>query len=285
MLYEDVFRELEEDEWGLLRTGMKAGHYVFFVASGLSKEAGLPTGSELSEKLIQNIHVRAADPIQKFRETHGYYGILDLPIVTELIESKVGRGKLIQLLQDSINWDVDPHYVHRFLFLIALEMKERQKAIRIITTNYDTLVEDSLPPRREVIVIEEQYIDAADARPWVLKVHGCIQTKPHETIKITQTDLLQPLEPWKQRLIEHCLRGKGLIVVGYGATDIHVSKTINESISKAKNPSYWISTGQPPEDVIKSLAERKGRFIPMDAKTFFETARIIGQNGSMENRT
>lgn len=285
MSYEDVFRELEDEEWGLLRTGMKAGHYAFFVASGLSKEAGLPTGSELSGKLIQNIHVRAADPIQKFRETHSYHGALDLPVVTELIESKVGREKLIQLLQDSINWDVDPAYVHRFLKLITLEMKERQKAIRIITTNYDTLVEDSLPPKREVIVFEEQYIEAEDARPWVLKVHGCINTNPHETIRITQSDLSQPLEPWKQKLIEHCLRGKGLIVVGYGAMDIYVSRTINEAIRKARNPSFWISTGQPPEEVIKSLSGRKGRFIPMDAKTFFETAKLIGQNGNMENHS
>lgn len=283
MQYEDVFRELEEVEWGLLGTGMKAGHYAFFIASGLSKEAGLPTGSELSEKLIRNIHVRAANPVQKFRETHNYNGALDLPIVTELIERKEGREKLIQLLRDSINWDVDPHYAHRFLNLIALEMKERQKAIRIITTNYDTLVEDSLPPKREVIVLEEQYIEAEDARPWVLKIHGCINTNPHVTIKITQTELEQPLDPWKQKLVEHCLRGKGLIIVGYGATDIYVSKTINEAIRTSRNPSYWISTGQPPEEVIKSLAESKGRFISMDAKTFFETARIIEQNRSMEN--
>jgi len=285
MTYEDVFRELEEVEWGLLATGMKAGHYAFFIASGLSKEAGLPTGNELSEKLIRNIHVRAAEPIQKFRETHNCNGALDLPIVTELIERKEGREKLIQLLRDAIPWDVDPHYVHGFLKLIALEMKERQKAIRIITTNYDTLIEDSLPPKREVIVLEDQYIKAEDARPWVLKIHGCINTNPNETIKITQTDLEQPLDPWKQKLIEHCLRGKGLIIVGYGATDIYVSKTINDAIQTSRNPSYWISTSEPPEEVLRSLFEGKGRFIQMDAKSFFKTARLIGHNGDIENQT
>lgn len=285
MSYEDVFKQLMESEWAILAAAMKAGDYAFFVASGLSKEAGLPTGSEVAEKLIQ-IHLHADDPIKKFRETHNFNGILDLPIVAQLLENEIGREKLIKFLRNSINWDAAPANVHKFITLISLSVKERDKAIRIITTNYDTLVEDSIPPRRDVFVLEEHYREEAhEARPWVLKVHGCIRTNPQKTIKITQTDLSQPLEPWKQEAIGECLHRKGLIVVGYGATDIHVSQIISDAIRKANEPSYWISTGKPPEEVIKSLAERKGRFIPMDAKTFFETARIIEQNRSMENRT
>jgi hypothetical protein len=285
MSYEDVFKELKEKEWAILAAAMKAGDYAFFVASGLSKEAGLLTGGEVAEKLIQ-IHLHAVDPVQKFRDTHNFGGSLDLPIVAQLLENEIGREKLIKFLRKSINWDVAPAPVHKFITLISLSMKERDKAIRVITTNYDTLVEDSLPPRRDVFVLEEHYREEAhEARPWVLKVHGCIRTSPQETIKITQTDLSQPLEPWKQEAIGECLHRKGLIVVGYGATDIHVSRIINDAIRKATESSYWISTGRPPEKVITSLAERKGRYIPMDAKTFFETARIIEQNRSIENHT
>ena len=285
MSYEDVFKQLEESEWAILAAAMKAGDYAFFVASGLSKEAGLPTGSEVAEKLIR-IHLHADNPVEKFRKTHNFSGVLDLPIVAQLLENEIGREKLIKFLRNSINWDAAPANVHKFITLISLSMKERDKAIRIITTNYDTLVEDTFRFRRDVFVLEDHYREEAhEARPWVLKVHGCIRTNPQETIKITQTDLSQPLEPWKQEAIAECLHRKGLIVVGYGATDIHVSRIINDAIRRASESSYWISTGQPPEEVIKSLAERKGRFIPMDARTFFETARIIEQNGSMENRT
>ena len=286
MSYEDVFKQLEEVEWGVLAEDMRAGEFAFFIASGLSHEAGLPIGSELAERMIRKLHIHAYDPVLKFKETHNYSGELDLPNVTQLIEDTLGRQTLIRFLRNSTNWEVDPAYVHQFIKLLALSMRDIDKAIRLITTNYDTLIEDSLEPRRDVFVLEEHYKEGAhEARPWVLKLHGCIKTNPQETIKITQNDLSQPLASWKQEAIEECLLRKGLIVVGYGATDIHVSPIINEAVRKANKPSYWISTGQPPEEVIKSLAESKGRFIPMDAKTFFETARIIEQNRSMENRT
>lgn len=284
MSHEEVFKQLEEIEWALLAAAMKAGDYAFFIASGLSKEAGLLTGNEMAEKLIQ-IHVHSANPVQKFRETHSYDGALELPIVAQFIENTIGRGKLIKYLRDSINWNVSPAYVHNFIKLLVLSISERDKALRIITTNYDTLIEDSIPPRRDVFVSEEQYRETHDTRPWVLKVHGCIVTNPEETIRITQIDLSQPLESWKQEAIEECLRRKGLIVIGYGATDIHVSRTINEAIQKANNPSYWISKGMPPEEVLRSLSEKNGRFIQMDAKDFFINARMIDQNNNMQDRT
>jgi len=273
MSYERVLEPLQEEDWAILAAAMKAGAYAFFVASGLSREAGLPTGAEAAEELIR-IHVHADDPIKEFREIHDLDGPLELPIVAQLLERQIGREKLIRFLRHSVNWDVSPAPVHRFITLLSLSMKERDKAVRVVTTNYDTLIEDSLPPRTDVFVLEEHYTQGAhEARPWVLKLHGCIRTSARETIRITQSDLAQPLESWKQDAMWECLQRKGLIVVGYGGTDIHVSRMISDAIQKAPERSYWVSTGQPPEDVITSLARSEGRLISMNATAFFRTAK------------
>lgn len=265
-----VYAPLEEEEWGMLAEDLKAGEYAFFIASGLSREAGLPTGTELAERMIQKLYPNTTDPIARFRRNFNYSGTLELPVVTHLIENRFGRRRLIRFVTSCTNWNVQPSYVHQFFRLLALEIRPRGKGMRIITPNYDNLLEHSLPPGSEVIVLPEQYNQVREPEPWVLKIHGCIRTQPIDTIRITTRDLSRRLEYWKRDATNVCLSRRGLIVIGYGATDIHVKRIINRAIRKADKEAYWISIGEPPRQIINSLSNKGGRYLQMDATTFFK---------------
>jgi len=277
MLRDKVFQPLEEELWAMREADIKAGEYAFFVASGLSATSGLLTGTQLAGRMIEKLYPRTMDPVAKFKSSFAHSGTLDLPVVTQLIESRYGRERLIRFLTNCINWNVQPSYVHNFLRLLAIEIAPRGKALRVITPNYDSLIERSLPMDREVIVLREQYAQIRDNEPWVFKIHGCIRTQPVDTIRITTTDLNRRLENWKRTALQSCLDRRGLVVIGYGATDIHVKPIIVRAIQEAEKETYWVSPGTPLLQILNALSRKGGRYLQMDAITFFRNLGM-GEN-------
>ena len=177
-------------------------------------------------------------------------------------------------------WNPAPSSTHNFFHLFALKIEPSGKAMRIITTNFDELLERSLPVSREVIVTNEQYRMGIvrEDEPWVLKRHGCIRAQPIDTIRITTTDLRKPLEAWKRTEVQSILALRGLIVIGYGATDIHIKRIIVSAIRKSVNETYWISLGEPPRQVLNALSVKNGKFLQMEATTFFESLGMEENN-------
>lgn len=276
----EVRRLFEKEEWGMLSTLIQAGEYAFFVASGLSTKAGLPTGVELAKRMIEKLYPRIANPdaaVTAFRRRFEYEAELDLPVVTQMIEGAYNRGRLISHLRKCTEWNVDPSSIHDFFRLLAFKIEPSGKALRIITTNFDELLEHSLPPSREVIVTDEQYRMVREDEPWVLKVHGCIRTRPIDTIKITTTDLRRQLETWKRTAIQSILALRGLIVIGYGATDIHIKRIVISAIQQSVRETYWVSLGEPSRQVFNALSRKGGRYLQMDAITFFRNLGM-GEN-------
>lgn len=278
MVIDSVFQPLEHELWAMLEADIKAGEYSFFVASGLSATAGLLTGTQLAKRMIEKLYPRTVDPVARFRTRFGYSGALDLPVVSQLIEDRFNREKLIRFLTSCTDWNVQPYYEHNFLRLLAIEIGgPPRKALRIITTNFDDLLERSLSSNREVIVTHDQYNLARDYEPWVLKIHGCIKTHPIDTIRITTKDLNRPLENWKRAALQSCLDRRGLVVIGYGATDIHIKRTVVRAIQEAERETYWVSLGTPPRQILNALSRRGGRYLQMDAISFFRNLGM-GEN-------
>jgi hypothetical protein len=278
MTNSDVQRPLEEEEWGILASDIKAGHYAFFVASGLSSEAGLPMGAELARSMIKQLYPSSPEPISSFRRRFNYDGELDLPVITQLIQDRLSRAKLIRYLVNCTNWNVQPHITHQFLKLLALETGQRGKALRIVTTNFDSLLELALPSGREVIVMPEDYRQVREDQPWVLKIHGCIKKQPATTIRITTADLARRLRPWKKDAVKDCLHRRGLIVIGYGATDIHVKKIVLSAIQQADREAYWVSPREPDQQVINALSAKNGKLLSMNAMAFFKNLGMEENN-------
>jgi len=270
MVRDSVFQPLEDELWAMLEADIKAGEYAFFVASGLSATAGLLTGTQLAERMIEKLYPRIVDPVARFKANFGHSGTLDLPVVSQLIEDRFGRERLIRFLTSCTDWNVQPYYEHNFLRLLAIEIGgPPRKALRIITPNFDDLLERSLSSNREVIVTHQQYDLVRDYEPWVLKIHGCIKTQPVDTIRITTADLNRRLENWKRAALQSCLDRRGLVVIGYGATDIHIKRIVVRAIQEAERETCWVSLGPPPRQILNALSRKGGRYLQMNAISFF----------------
>lgn len=150
---------LTASEQVLLYTALQAGRYSFFIGARVSSEAGLPTASQLVDILLRRLYRHALttkDAEDSFREEYAFERVLTLGRATQATQGKRGRPKLIAHLQDSVNWDASPGFVHGSLAKLSLVASEADRPpLRVITANYDTLLEDAFGRACDVVVTND----------------------------------------------------------------------------------------------------------------------------------
>jgi len=267
---------LTASEQGLLYTALEAGRYSFFIGAGVSSEAGLPTARQLVDTLLRHLYrhgLTTKDAEDSFREEYAFDGALTLGRVTQAIQDKMGRSKLIALLQDSVNFDVSPGFVHGSLAKLSLSASQADRPLRVITPNYDALLEDAFGRACDVVATNDHYRSAHDGRPWVVKIHGCIRQEPQTTIIITDSDQSSVLPEWKVAALRASTRGRGLVVLGYSGMDEHLNSFIwrgMEESDQSSYPSLWVSPDPLPESVLEKLRGYGGRQLLIEAFPFFK---------------
>lgn len=273
--------QLTDSEWGLLSTSIRAGHYAIFVGAGVSTEAGLPTASDLIRLILIALYRKAPTEEARtaaFRDEYSFNGAITLGSLTQVIETRMGRDKLISLLLNCFKWDVAPANVHRGLAQLSILTAENGRPLRVITPNYDGLIQDGIGFRTEVIVSESHYRQARDGISWVFKVHGCIRHEPARTLVVTDSDIAMQMPDWKVAALEVCTRGRGFIVMGYSGGDPHLNQIIREAVSKS-NPTtyepYWVSPDPPGGDAINSFGGHGGH-LPIHAASFVDNLGLHG---------
>lgn len=280
--------QLTESEWGFLSTSIRAGYYAFFVGAGVSTEAGLPTASGLIRLMLSALYRKspteeAADTA--FRTEYSFDDEITLGGLTQAIENRMGREKLISLLSNCFRWDVAPANVHRALAQLSILTADNGRPLRVITPNYDGLIQDGIGLRNhDVIVDGPQHRGARDGVSWVFKVHGCLRHEPVETVVITNSDIAKQLPDWKVTALEGCTRGRGLIVMGYSGGDSHLNRMIAEAVSKSDTTTYepyWVSPDPPIGDALDSFAGH-GQHLSIHAAGFLDN---LGLQGSILDLT
>lgn len=271
--------DLSEQGWGLLQTNLRAGDYAFFVGAGCSRGAGLPGGPELARRMASKLYPSIAsdeDALCRFRQDYSFDGPFSLQGVADIIDAQFDRKTLIRYLRNCTVWRADPTSVHYGLDLVSMAVQQTGWPLRIITPNYDTLTSDALQPRVGVVVTETDYHQATDDSPWVFKIHGCIDNDTERSIVITSEDLQQQLPAWKVKAVDYCVRGRGLLIIGYGAGDSHLNDVIVETIVRAgyDREPYWVSPRPPPPEIQEVLEHNGGRHLPITAEAFFKRTGI-----------
>ena len=125
----------------------------------------------------------------------------------------------------------------------------------------------------DVIVTDADLASAHDSRPWVLKIHGCIERDPLQSIVLTDSDLAREIQDWKGRALGFCTRGRGLVILGYSGGDEHLNEFIWRAIEESDRdvyPSYWVDPGTIPTDVLDRFETLGGHHIQLGAQPFFE---------------
>jgi hypothetical protein len=234
------------------------GSYAFFLGSGVSRDAGLPTGGEVLREALRDLQRLESDATADSREELQAWlqrtGRADASYST-VLEALVPqaddrRAYLSRRLEGR-----EPGPTHRRLVRLAADGWVRV----FITTNFDRLLEQALRDVgiEPVVVADDDDLSRAPAREhadcFVLKVHGDMLQR---TIRNTDAELAA-LDPGMQSQLQEVLDRYGVVVLGYSGSDPAVREAF------ARRPPryglYWQArsplTG-PAEELVRRGAGR-----------------------------
>src|SRR5260221_5996396 len=238
-----------------------AGSYAFLLGSGVSRDAGVPTGSQVFwqavgelyrlEKKVTETPDRDALTIwltETEREQLTYSGLLELIAP----DAATRRDYLAKHFEGH-----EPGKSHEQLAVLA----EQGYARVFITTNFDRLLEHALQARGiEPVVITS----AAELRSAPKREHAqCYVLKPHgdylqETIRNTQSEL-ERLESGIAKELREIFERFGIIVLGYSGSDEAVASLL--SARRSRYGLYWVARGELTAPAHKIVEATGGRII------------------------
>ena len=245
------------------------GSFAFFLGSGASRDAGVPTGGE--------VRLQAMGELYRLHEKTD--ATLSVPeLETWFAASEFGKlsysGILELMMPDAaVRRDyLAEHFGGREAGETHIRLADlsAQGLVRVfITTNFDRLLEHALQARgiEPVVVTADSELERAPAREhadcFVLKVHGDYL---HETIRNTEAELAE-LEPGITAELAAIVDRYGLVITGYSGGDHAISRVIRRR--HARYGMYWVARslpGQPARTLVEATA---GRVILRDSAAEF----------------
>lgn len=245
------------------------GSHAFFLGSGISREAGVPTG--------QQVFWQAAGELYRLEEETE--DTPDEEALGEWLKEKgrdqLGYSDLLELIApDPANRrdylakhfeGREPGKAHQQLAALA-----EQSAVKVfVTTNFDRLLEHALQARGiEPVLITS----AADLASAPRREHAsCYVLKPHgdylqETIRNTPSELEQ-LEPEIANELREVFERFGVVVLGYSGSDAAIAELM--SIRRSRYGLYWVARGDLSSGASRIIEATGGRVIQRpDAANF-----------------
>lgn len=247
------------------------GSVALFLGSGVSVDAGIPTGWD--------IYVDGVQQLRRLEE-----GDVE-PLAPDAIDSwlaETGRGDFnySRLLEDIAP---DPAtrrtYIAGFFTRAApgaahehiADLVVRGLVRVVVTTNFDRMLEQALAARGidPIVVSDDASLAVMPRREHVdcflLKAHGDYQ---QETIRNTPGELAE-LEPGITAELQGILDRYGVVLVGYSGNDAAVRAALHARTSRYG--LWWLSRSSPPPSPVLELLERTGgrAIIRPSASDFF----------------
>ena len=237
------------------------GSYAFFLGSGVSRDAGVPTGNQVFWQAAGELY-RLESKVEEAPEQDQLAGWL----------SETGRAEMAYSdLLETIAPDPatrrdylakhfegrEPAASHQRLAALA-----EQGLVRVfITTNFDRLLEHALLARGiEPVVITS----AAELRSAPRREHAdCYVLKPHgdylqETIRNIPSEL-QKLEPGIAKELREVFERFGVVVVGYSGSDEAIAQALTKR--RSRYGLYWVARGELGEGAQQIIEKTGGRVI------------------------
>jgi hypothetical protein len=245
------------------------GSYAFFLGSGVSQDAGVPTGAEVFWLGVAELYRLENES----RETPDQEGLrtwleetgredLDYSGLLELIapDAPTRREYLAKHFEGR-----DPGSAHERLAALA-----EAGYIRVfITTNFDRVLERALQARgiEPVVITSAAELAAAPRREHT----SCYVVKPHgdylqETIRNTRGELAD-LGPEMTTELREIFDRYGVVVLGYSGTDEAIAGVIRER--GLRYGLYWVARSDPGAPARTLIEASGGRLIERDTASGF----------------
>lgn len=284
----------------LMKESTETGErFCFILGSGASVESGIPSGNTLEMQWMNCLMGRMEDRGMPAMDPDETRRIADALFAEKAIEhefseletawqtaKKEGRSIPSKYYFDiyKLRFHANPRKGYSYLekimescepslgyHTLAKLLTENNLNNLVITTNFDSLVEDALflyTDKKPLVVGHESladYVDANIQRPIVAKVHRSLMYAPFNSPETTS----ELKEEW-QRALSFVLSIYTPIVIGYAGGDHSLMSFLESETTIIRNSVYWCYLGKPdpadlPEANIQTFVEnRNGYFIAID---------------------
>jgi hypothetical protein len=180
------------------------GEVIAFFGAGVSLHAGMPSAVALTDQIVQRL--RVIDPTYQPPGS----GTLFNGVATDL-ETLGGRSAL----EETVDAILRPPFALRPTFAHEIG---RRLFPRILTTNFDSLLEQTLPSDTASAVIVED-LEGELPETFIMKLHGTVEHP--STLVLTEHDLVSFMSErpntWAKAI--DLLRGSRLLAIGTSLRD------------------------------------------------------------------
>lgn len=239
------------------------GNCAFFLGSGVSRPAGIPTGKEILRdaviqlyKLSNNIESVSDKELLKWLKKSNYKDFTYSQILEAFCPSPEERRRFLEKYFIGKN-STDFHR------LVAKMVKKNVIKV-ILTTNFDRLMEKALEDESIDYNVVASSDDLVHIRPRehsncrIMKLHGDYQKT---NIRNTKKEL-QKLEPAIEKEFQEILDRYGITVIGYSGADEGVMSCFEKRNSKYT--LYWFTKDAVNDRVQELIRQQDGRVIKRD---------------------
>lgn len=222
---------------------------IIWAGAGLSLYAGYPSGCQLSEILTNRLTPKERQCVNPN---------LPLPELAEEFYRVKGnnRNALVRILNEIF---LDQSPIEDELHTTLSKIPHFKT---IITTNYDTLLEDAFAKERCQVIISSNRIPYLDKnKTQIFKVHGDL-TEP-DSIIITKSDYINFFKNGDENevfwtVIKERLSTNSVLFLGYNIEDYNVSaifERITEVLGNNRKECFLVAPNLPPHKINSLLAK------------------------------
>ena len=238
---------------------IRKGDVVLFVGAGFSIKAGAPSGSDLCNLLYNAL----PENIQNEKSLKTEYTLQKL---SETYWTHFGRVALADLLKSA--FDFEPNDTSDQQLLAQIPHFKH-----IITTNYDSLLEDAYGESCNLVVTNSDLSQVDLRKPTIYKVHGDFSHP--DDIVIAQRDYKRMYYQKQENLIWDTIRAEfsrhNVLFIGYSISDQNIQMLI-EYVKEQMGESakqLFVLTPDAEETALLQLKELGVEYIQGKAEDLF----------------
>lgn len=250
--------------------------YCFILGAGASRESGIKTGQEMAAIWRRELDDYLPDDLaaimgelEKDKDditpsSKNYFSLYALRFYPDYKNGSAYLEKAMERAQPSFGY-----------YPLATHLAGTENNL-VITTNFDSLVEDALfiyTDKKPLVISHEllaEYINMNTKRPIVAKIHRGLFFDPLN--RAEEVDGLS--EKWKD-VLQTAFQIFTPVVIGYAGGDHSLMDFLNDDSVKM-NGLYWCYRHDAPTPEIQALVEKKnGCFIPIEG--FDEMMYMLGR--------
>jgi hypothetical protein len=243
---------------------------TFFIGAGMSKEAGLPSSSDLARKASQLL--KKENPSQ----------CMDLQLIASEFIEKRGRSELEKVIREEIDFKTKNCNLETYHILSQLKPLPSD----IITTNFDRLLEDTLVCADYEPIFDNKAVSKiSSSKTNLFKLHGDIR---RSELILTEDDIrkyweLNP-ELWTQ--IKSILQSKTTVFIGYSFNDTHIHEICKDISRRMSDSMPRVYIVDPNKKLQETTNLYSFKFLEMTARDFFYQLRdALNKDNSKFNST